>query len=68
MRAAGEYRNRRSGAEATWRTLKRVLKRAYRQRFSFLMQGKGLVVEAVSVEAVWRRRPGRASPRHACAA
>ncbi|MDD5027958.1 MAG: hydantoinase B/oxoprolinase family protein [Rhodoferax sp.] len=25
---------------------------AYRQRFSFLMQGKGLVVEAVSVEAV----------------
>ncbi len=25
---------------------------AYRQRFSFLMQGKGLIVEAVSVEAV----------------
>jgi 5-oxoprolinase (ATP-hydrolysing) len=25
---------------------------AYRQRYAFLMQGKGLVVEAVSVEAV----------------
>jgi 5-oxoprolinase (ATP-hydrolysing) len=25
---------------------------AYRQRFAFLMQGKGMVVEAVSVEAV----------------
>ena len=37
---------------------------AYRQRFSFLMQGKGLVVEAVSVEAVL---PGDApmEPRHA---
>ena len=37
---------------------------AYRQRFVFLMQGKGLVVEAVSVEAVL---PGDApvEPRHA---
>ncbi|WP_348688766.1 hydantoinase B/oxoprolinase family protein [Acidovorax soli] len=37
---------------------------AYRQRFAFLMQGKGLVVEAVSVEAVM---PGDApvEPRHA---
>ncbi|PVY93657.1 5-oxoprolinase (ATP-hydrolysing) [Acidovorax sp. 99] len=36
---------------------------AYRQRFAFLMQGKGLVVEAVSVEAVV---PGDApvEPRH----
>ncbi|PTT21534.1 5-oxoprolinase [Acidovorax sp. HMWF029] len=37
---------------------------SYRQRFAFLMQGKGLVVEAVSVEAVV---PGDApvEPRHA---
>jgi len=37
---------------------------AYRQRFAFLMQGKGMVVEAVSVEAVV---PGDApqEPRHA---
>ncbi len=37
---------------------------AYRQRFAFLMQGKGLVVEAVSVEAAV---PGDApvEPRHA---
>jgi 5-oxoprolinase (ATP-hydrolysing) len=37
---------------------------AYRQRFAFLMQGKGLVVEAVSVEAVVARRcapPSRAT-------
>ncbi len=36
---------------------------AYRQRFAFLMQGKGMVVEAVSVEAVI---PGDApaEPRH----
>ncbi|CAN7460434.1 hydantoinase B/oxoprolinase family protein [Acidovorax sp. LjRoot194] len=36
---------------------------AYRQRFAFLMQGKGMVVEAVSVEAVV---PGDApvEPRH----
>jgi 5-oxoprolinase (ATP-hydrolysing) len=32
--------------------IKASFESAYRQRFSFLMQGKGLVVEAVSVEAV----------------
>ncbi|RYY68524.1 MAG: hydantoinase/oxoprolinase family protein, partial [Comamonadaceae bacterium] len=32
--------------------IQRGFEAAYRQRFSFLMQGKGLVVEAVSVEAV----------------
>ncbi len=37
---------------------------AYRQRFSFLMQGKGLVVEAVSVEAVIAGDVP-AEPRHA---
>ncbi|MDO8451170.1 MAG: hydantoinase/oxoprolinase family protein, partial [Rhodoferax sp.] len=37
---------------------------AYRQRFSFLMQGKGLVVEAVSVEAVVAG-DAPAEPRHA---
>ncbi|PIF26384.1 5-oxoprolinase (ATP-hydrolysing) [Acidovorax sp. 56] len=41
-----------------------AFEQAYRQRFAFLMQGKGLVVEAVSVEAVV---PGDApvEPRHA---
>jgi len=41
-----------------------AFEKAYRQRFAFLMQGKGLVVEAVSVEAVV---PGDApvEPRHA---
>ena len=37
---------------------------AYRQRFSFLMPGKGLVVEAVSVEAVIAG-DAPAEPRHA---
>ena len=37
---------------------------AYRQRFSFLMQGKGLVVEAVSVEAVIGG-DAPSEPRHA---
>jgi 5-oxoprolinase (ATP-hydrolysing) len=37
---------------------------AYRQRFSFLMQGKGLVIEAVSVEAV-ARGAAPLEPRHA---
>ena len=37
---------------------------AYRQRFAFLMQGKGLVVEAVSVEAVIAG-DAPAEPRHA---
>ncbi|MBU0745496.1 MAG: hydantoinase B/oxoprolinase family protein [Gammaproteobacteria bacterium] len=41
-----------------------AFEKAYRQRFAFLMQDKGLVVEAVSVEAVV---PGDApvEPRHA---
>ena len=37
---------------------------AYRQRFSFLMQGKGLVVEAVSVEAI-AKGDAPIEPRHA---
>jgi 5-oxoprolinase (ATP-hydrolysing) len=37
---------------------------AYRQRFSFLMEGKGLIVEAVSVEAVIAG-DAPAEPRHA---
>jgi 5-oxoprolinase (ATP-hydrolysing) len=37
---------------------------AYRQRFSFLMHGKGLIVEAVSVEAVIAG-DAPAEPRHA---
>jgi len=37
---------------------------AYRQRFAFLMQGKGLVVEAVSVEAIVAG-DAPAEPRHA---
>ena len=37
---------------------------AYRQRFAFLMQGKGLVVEAVSVEAVVAS-DAPSEPRHA---
>ena len=36
---------------------------AYRQRFSFLMQGKGLIVEAVSVEAIIAG-DAPAEPRH----
>ncbi len=36
---------------------------SYRQRFSFLMQGKGLVVEAVSVEAV-AKGDAPLEPRH----
>jgi 5-oxoprolinase (ATP-hydrolysing) len=41
--------------EEVQRTLKQIesaFEAAYRQRFAFLMQGKGLVVEAVSVESV----------------
>jgi 5-oxoprolinase (ATP-hydrolysing) len=34
--------------------IQRAFEAAYRQRFAFLMQGKALVVEAVSVEAVIR--------------
>jgi len=45
-----------AGEEQGWRDLLAQIQTrfeaAYRQRFSFLMQGKGLIVEAVSVEAV----------------
>jgi 5-oxoprolinase (ATP-hydrolysing) len=37
---------------------------AYRQRFAFLMHGKGLIVEAVSVEAMIAG-DAPAEPRHA---
>ena len=39
-------------AQATVALIVAGFEAAYRQRFAFLMQGKGLVVEAVSVEAV----------------
>ncbi|MEI6733625.1 MAG: hydantoinase B/oxoprolinase family protein, partial [Comamonadaceae bacterium] len=38
--------------ESVLASIQRGFEAAYRQRFSFLMQGKALVVEAVSVEAV----------------
>jgi len=38
--------------EAVLASMRAAFEAAYRQRFSFLMQGKALVVEAVSVEAV----------------
>jgi 5-oxoprolinase (ATP-hydrolysing) len=41
-----------SDAQATVALVVAGFEAAYRQRFAFLMQGKGLVVEAVSVEAV----------------
>jgi 5-oxoprolinase (ATP-hydrolysing) len=43
-------------------TIKAGFEAAYRQRFAFLMQGKRLVVEAVSVEAVVAM--GRSAMRH----
>ncbi|MCW8176528.1 hydantoinase B/oxoprolinase family protein [Verminephrobacter aporrectodeae] len=51
-------------AAALGAAIRAGFEQAYRQRFAFLMQGKGLVVEAVSVEAVL---PGDApvEPRHA---
>ncbi len=42
----------RTGAADALQALQDGFEAAYRQRFAFLMQGKGLVVEAVSVEAV----------------
>ena len=39
-------------AQCTLDQIESSFEAAYRQRFAFLMQGKGLVVEAVSVEAV----------------
>lgn len=50
--------------EATVALIEAGFEAAYRQRFSFLMQGKGLVVEAVSVEAVVAG-DAPAEPRHA---
>jgi len=41
-----------ASAEATVALVASGFEAAYRQRFAFLMQGKGLIVEAVSVEAV----------------
>jgi 5-oxoprolinase (ATP-hydrolysing) len=55
-----------SGGRAQ-RTLEQIeagFEAAYRQRFAFLMQGKGLVVEAVSVESVIAG-DAPAEPRHA---
>ncbi len=40
------------GDEQAMHQIVRAFENAYRQRFAFLMQGKGLIVEAVSVEAV----------------
>ncbi|MDO9199538.1 hydantoinase B/oxoprolinase family protein [Rhodoferax sp.] len=53
-----------SEPEATVALIEAGFEAAYRQRFSFLMQGKGLVVEAVSVEAVVAG-DAPAEPRHA---
>ena len=57
-----------SGADALRRQVLAAItagfEAAYRQRFAFLMQGKGLVVEAVSVEAVVAG-DAPAEPRHA---
>ena len=40
------------GAAAALQAITEAFEAAYRQRFAFLMQGKALIVEAVSVEAV----------------
>jgi 5-oxoprolinase (ATP-hydrolysing) len=55
-----------SDAQATVALVVAGFEAAYRQRFAFLMQGKGLVVEAVSVEAVIAGdAPAGAPPRPA---
>ena len=41
-----------ANAQATMAAIVAGFEAAYRQRFAFLMEGKGLIVEAVSVEAV----------------
>lgn len=41
-----------ANAETTVALIVAAFEAAYRQRFAFLMEGKGLIVEAVSVEAV----------------
>ncbi len=53
-----------ASAAAVMRQIEEDFAAAYRQRFSFLMQGKGLVVEAVSVEAVIAG-DAPVEPRHA---
>jgi len=53
-----------SDAEATVALIVAGFEAAYRQRFAFLMQGKGLIVEAVSVEAVIAGDAPQ-EPRHA---
>jgi 5-oxoprolinase (ATP-hydrolysing) len=53
-----------SDAQATVALVVAGFEAAYRQRFAFLMQGKGLVVEAVSVEAVIAGDAPQ-EPRHA---
>ncbi len=53
-----------ANAAAVMRQIEADFEAAYRQRFSFLMQGKGLVVEAVSVEAVIAG-DAPVEPRHA---
>ena len=52
-----------TGPEDTVAQIVAGFEAAYRQRFSFLMQGKGLIVEAVSVEAVIAG-DAPAEPRH----
>jgi 5-oxoprolinase (ATP-hydrolysing) len=52
------------GAQAILDAIQAGFEAAYRQRFAFLMQGKGLIVEAVSVEAVIAG-DAPAEPRHA---
>jgi len=46
------YPTRGASAHATAALIVEGFEAAYRQRFAFLMEGKGLIVEAVSVEAV----------------
>ena len=46
----------------TLETMKAQFEDAYRKRYSFLMEGKGLVVEAVSVEAIGASDAATAAP------
>jgi len=52
-----------TGAQTILDAIQAGFEAAYRQRFAFLMQGKGLIVEAVSVEAVIAG-DAPAEPRH----
>ena len=52
------------GREPAVATITASFEAAYRQRFSFLMQGKGLIVEAVSVESIIAG-DAPAEPQHA---